>query len=156
MNINEEVITHFYTCFKNKDIKGMQDCYAHNTIFNDAVFSNLNAIQVRSMWEMLIKSGKDMRLEFDHVQADERTATANWLAYYTFSATGNKVVNKVKASFILENGKIISHTDDFDFYQWAKQALGVTGLLLGWTPFLKNKIRKRAADNLRLYMARID
>jgi len=41
MNINEEVITHFYTCFKNKDIKGMQDCYAHNTIFNDAVFSNL-------------------------------------------------------------------------------------------------------------------
>ena len=153
MNTNEEVITRFYTSFKNKDIKGMQDCYADNTVFNDVIFSNLNALQVRSMWEMLIKSGKDMRVEFGNVQAGDGAATVYWEAYYTFSATGNKVVNKVKASFILENGKIISHTDNFDFYQWAKQALGITGLLLGWTPFLKNKIRKKAAGNLRLYMA---
>jgi len=153
MNTNENVINHFYTCFKNKDIKGMQDCYAYNTIFNDPVFRDLNAIQVRSMWEMLIKSAKDMRIEFDHIQADEHRATAYWKAFYTFSATGHKVVNKVKASFILENGKIISHTDDFDFYQWTKQAMGITGLLLGWTPFLQNKIRKKAADKLRLYMS---
>jgi len=153
MNTNETVINHFYTSFKNKDIKGMQDCYASNAVFNDPVFINLSAIQVRSMWEMLIKSGKDMRIDFTDVHADKQIGTASWQAFYTFSVTGNKVVNKVKASFIIDNGKIISHTDDFSFYQWAKQALGLPGLLLGWSPFLRNKIRKKAAENLRLYMA---
>lgn len=153
MNTNENLIHHFYTCFKNKDIKGMQDCYADTATFNDAVFKNLSAVQVRKMWEMLIKSGKDLHLEFSNISADDHRGKAEWVANYTFSATGNKVENHIKASFILENGKIINHHDDFNFYKWAKQALGLPGLLLGWTPYLKNKIQKKAANNLRLYMA---
>jgi len=153
MKTNEELIHHFYTCFKNKDFKGMQECYADHATFNDEAFRNLNAIQVRSMWEMLIKSGKDLRLEYNHVQADENTGTAEWVAHYTFSATGKKVVNKIKASFVFENGKIVKHEDSFSFYKWSSQALGLPGILLGWTDFLKNKIRKRAAENLRLFMA---
>lgn len=153
MNTNENLIHHFYTCFKNKDVKGMQDCYADTATFNDAVFTDLNAVQVRSMWAMLIKSGKDMQLEFSNIKANEHEGKAEWIATYTFSATGNKVENRIKASFILENGKITNHHDDFNFYRWAKQALGLPGLLLGWTPFLRNKIQKKAANNLRLYMA---
>lgn len=153
MNTNESLIHHFYTCFKNKDVKGMQDCYADTATFNDAVFIGLNATQVRKMWEMLIKSGKDLYLEFSNISADDHHGTAEWVAIYTFSATGNKVENRIKASFILEKGKIIVHNDDFNFYKWAKQALGLTGLLLGWTPFLRNKIQKKAASNLRRYMA---
>lgn len=153
MNTNESLIHHFYTCFKNKDIKGMQDCYADTATFNDAVFKDLNAIQVRKMWEMLIKSGKDLQLEFCNIKAEDHHGTAEWVAFYTFSATRNKVDNRIKSSFILENGKIINHTDDFNFYRWASQALGLVGLLLGWTPFLRNKIQKKAANNLRLYMA---
>jgi len=153
MNNSENIINHFYTCFKNKDIKGMQDCYAESAVFNDPVFKDLNAAQVRQMWAMLIKSGKDMQVEFSTVTADEHSGRAQWVASYTFSATGNKVINKVNAIFILENGKIISHTDEFNFYQWAKQALGLTGRLLGWTSFLKAKIRKKATNKLHQYMA---
>lgn len=153
MKPNENLIHHFYTCFKNKDFKGMQACYADNAIFSDAVFKNLDAAQVRSMWEMLIKSGKDLRLEYNHVHTDEETGTAEWVAHYTFSATGKKVVNRIQASFVFENGKIVQHTDHFNFYKWSSQALGLPGILLGWTDFLKNKIRKRAAENLRLYIA---
>lgn len=153
MNTNENLIHHFYTCFKNKDVKGMQDCYADYAQFNDAVFKELNAIQVRKMWEMLIKSGKDLRLEFSNISATEQGGKAEWVAWYTFSATGNKVENRIKASFLLENGKIVNHHDDFNFYKWTRQALGLPGLLLGWTPFLKHKVQKKAANNLRLYMA---
>ncbi|HEY0174728.1 MAG TPA: nuclear transport factor 2 family protein [Pedobacter sp.] len=152
MNANESLIHHFYTSFKNKDIKGMQNCYAGHATFTDPAFRNLDAQQVRSMWEMLIKSSKNMRIEYDHVEAGDHTATAEWTAYYTFSATGKKVVNKVKSSFVLENGKIVSQQDEFNFYRWAKQALGLTGLLLGWTSFLKNKVHKTASDKLRSYM----
>ena len=38
------------------------------------------------------------------------------------------------------DGKIIKHTDIFDLWEWSKQALGVSGYLLGWSGFMKNKI----------------
>lgn len=152
MNANEQLIHHFYTCFKNKDYKGMQACYADDATFSDAVFKNLNLAQVKAMWQMLILKGKDMRIEFGQISANEKTGKAHWDAYYTFSSTGKKVINKIDANFEFENGKIVKHTDDFNFYTWAKQALGTTGLLLGWTGFLKNKIQTTAMANLEKFM----
>ena len=67
MNQNKELIEEFYTCFKNKDYKGMQACYGDNAIFNDAVFKNLNAAQIKAMWQMLITSAKDLNIEFNNV-----------------------------------------------------------------------------------------
>lgn len=131
----------------------MQECYADQATFSDPVFSDLNARQVRAMWAMLLKSGKDMRIEFKNIRANENGGTAEWTAYYTFSVTGNKVINRIKASFVINDGKIIRHTDKFSFYKWARQALGFTGILLGWTAFLKNKISARAKKNLETYMA---
>lgn len=152
MNANEQLIHHFYTCFKNKDFKGMQDCYADRATFSDAVFKNLDVNQVKAMWQMLIVKGKDLRLEFKDISATEQTAKAHWDAYYTFSATGKKVVNRIDATFEIENGKIVKHTDNFNFYTWAKQALGLTGLLLGWTSFLRKKVSAQAMGNLQNFM----
>lgn len=154
MNTNEQLIHHFYTSFQRKDIQAMQDCYAENAQFNDPVFTNLNATEVRSMWAMLVKNGKDMRLEFKNIKANDNGATAEWDAWYTFSKTGNKVHNQIKASFMIENGKIVRHTDHFNFYKWASQALGITGKLLGWTSFLRNKISSTARKNLETFMTR--
>jgi ketosteroid isomerase-like protein len=154
MNSNEQLIAHFYTAFQQKDYISMQKCYADTAVFNDEVFKNLDAQQVRSMWEMLIKRGKDLHLEFKHVKADDHTGSAEWIATYTFSSTGRKVVNHIYASFVFENGKIVRHTDQFNFYAWAKQALGLKGLLLGWTNFLKNKVQQTAMKNLAVYIKR--
>ncbi len=148
MNVNEQLIHTFYTAFQMKDYKTMQQCYADNAVFNDAVFKNLNGQQVRAMWEMLCIKGKDLKLEYKSVSVSNSEGNAEWIAHYSFSATGKKVVNRIKAHFIFENGKIVKHTDDFNFYVWAKQALGTTGLLLGWTGFLKNKVQKQAMKNL--------
>lgn len=153
MNASEELIRHFYVSFQNKDVKGMQDCYADHATFSDPVFTSLNAAQAKAMWAMLLKNGKDLRVEFKNIAASEKGGTAEWDAWYTFSATGNKVLNRIKASFIIENGKIVQHTDQFSFYKWARQALGFTGLLLGWTTFLKNKIREKAKKNLEAFMS---
>lgn len=152
MNTNEELIYHFYTSFQHKDVQAMQDCYSENATFSDPVFTSLNAAELRSMWAMLIKNGKDMYLEFKNIKGNENGATAEWDAWYTFSATGNKVHNSIKASFVIENGKIIKHIDHFNFFRWAGQALGLTGKLLGWTSFVKNKIRTRAKNNLQSFM----
>lgn len=154
MEANRQLISHFYTCFKNKDYKGMQACYSNRATFNDAVFTDLNAAQVRAMWEMLISRGKDLHIEFGNIEVNENTGTVHWDAYYTFSSTGRKVSNAIDAYFEFENGKILKHTDSFDFYKWARQALGLTGLIFGHSNFLKQKIRAKAMQSLSDFMSR--
>jgi len=41
----------------------------------------------------------------------------------------------------------------FDFWAWSRQALGLPGWLLGWTPWLRRKVRATAARNLAKFMA---
>lgn len=154
MTPTEELITHFYTCFSKGDYRGMQDCYAGNATFSDPVFQNLNSAEVKAMWEMLCKRGTDMQITCTHVTGDENSGSAEWTAVYTFSASGRKVVNHVKAEFRVENGKFTQHTDTFDFHKWASQALGFKGWLLGGTAFLKNKVRNTARAGLSKFMAK--
>ncbi|MBE9462536.1 nuclear transport factor 2 family protein [Dyadobacter subterraneus] len=152
MTSDGQLITAFYTSFKNKDYKGMQSCYAENAVFNDEVFKNLNSAEVKAMWEMLCKSGKELSLTFGNVTENETGASAEWTASYLFSRTGKRVVNNIHAKFVIENNKIVSHTDTFDFYVWAKQAFGFSGLLLGWTPYFRNKVQTSARENLDNFM----
>ena len=152
MHPNATLLTRFYTAFQHRDYAIMQSCYADNATFSDPVFVGLDAGEVRAMWEMLIKNGKDLELTFTGVRADDRHGQAQWTARYTFGATGNKVVNRIQSTFLFENGRIVRQTDAFDFYKWARQALGLTGLLLGWTPFLKNNVRRQARGRLGRFM----
>lgn len=152
MTANQKLINHFYNSFNQRDYKAMQDCYADNATFSDEVFQNLNSAEVRAMWKMLCLRGKDLQIHFQNVTADEKSGSCEWIANYTFSQTGKKVKNQIKASFEFENGKIIKHLDSFDFYKWSSQALGLTGKLLGWTSFLKNKVRQTARKSLTDFM----
>lgn len=152
MNSNERLIHQFYTAFQARDYKTMQQCYADNAKFSDPVFHDLDAQHVRAMWEMFCQKSKDMKIEFRNVKANDTEGGAEWTAWYTFSSTNKKVVNHISANFLFENGKIVRHTDHFSFYNWAKQALGLSGLLLGWLPFVRNKAQKFGMKALNDYM----
>ncbi|WP_026897535.1 nuclear transport factor 2 family protein [Daejeonella oryzae] len=154
MNPNAQLIRSFYSAFQNGDYISMQNCYSNDAVFNDEVFKNLNSAEVKCMWEMLLKRSKDLQLEFKNIKADNFKGSAEWIATYTFSASQRKVVNHIYADFQFENGKIINHRDKFDFYNWARQALGLKGFLFGRTSFLRNKVEKTAAKNLKDFMNR--
>ncbi|MBA2250283.1 MAG: nuclear transport factor 2 family protein [Chitinophagaceae bacterium] len=154
MNENAILIQKFYTAFSNLDYRTMQDCYAANPIFNDPVFGILQGHEVGAMWQMLAGNAKNFSLTFDKIEIDEEYGTCNWIATYTFSKTGRKVINKVKAHMRIQNEKIIEHTDEFDLYKWSRQALGLPGYLLGWSGYLKNKIRGDARKRLESFMSR--
>ena len=130
----------------------MQNCYTADPIFNDPVFGILQGDEVKAMWEMLCKNAKDFSLHYDKTEIDGEYGTCKWTATYTFSKTGRRVVNKVKAHMRIENGKITEHTDEFDIYKWSRQALGLPGILLGWSGYLKNKIRYDAKKRLYSFM----
>jgi hypothetical protein len=152
MNPNENLIVKFYTAFANVDAKTMSECYHPKVHFVDPVFGLLKEEQVSKMWEMLLlKSKGDIKIEFSNVKADEFSGSARWIATYNFSKTNRKVVNKISAEFLFQDGLIIKHTDNFDVWKWSKQAFGFTGYLLGWTGFFQNKIKEQALLSLKKF-----
>jgi ketosteroid isomerase-like protein len=154
MNGNEQLIKRFYTAFQRTDYATMQDCYSEDAIFNDPAFGILTDGRVKDMWEMLCKNARDFSLTFGDIELlDEEYATCKWTARYTFSKTGRPVVNAIKAYMRIQNGKITEHTDHFDIWKWSRQALGLPGVLLGWSGFMKSKIRNNAIANLNKFVA---
>jgi ketosteroid isomerase-like protein len=148
-NNNTELITKFYTAFQQLDYKTMQDCYTEDAIFNDPIFGLLTDGKVKYMWQMLCTNAKDFSLQFSDIKLlDEEYTTCQWTAHYTFSKTGRPVVNDIKAYVRIENGKITEHTDHFKIWKWSRQALGLPGLLFGWSHYMKNKISGNARKNL--------
>lgn len=106
------------------------------------------------MWQMLLTSPTDLRIEYSAVKGTSGTGSCHWEAWYHFSKTNRHVHNKIDSTFEFKDGKIIRQLDRFDFWRWSRQALGLSGLLLGWTPFLKNKVRSAARHRLKLFMDR--
>ena len=153
MNNNEELIQTFYEAFARLDHERMQNCYSPDPIFNDPVFGILQGEEVRAMWEMLCKNAKDFSLTFSDIQSlDEEYYTCKWTATYTFSKTGRKVVNNIKAFMKIKDGKIVEHSDAFRLSTWIGQALGWKGALLGWTGFMKKAVQKNARKSLNNFM----
>jgi ketosteroid isomerase-like protein len=153
MHPNRQLIQKFYSSFQKLDWRGMQECYDDQVIFYDPVFEDLDAIRVKAMWKMLCQQARDFSLQFYKEEANDEYGSCQWKATYTFSKTGRKVVNRVKSHFKFHEGKIIEHMDDFDLYGWSRQAFGAGGWALGWSSYLKNKIRKTAKSNLDRFMA---
>ena len=145
-----------YTAFARLDGEAMQKCYAKDASFQDEVFTLEGREQVGGMWRMLCDATKDKgrdvwRLESSHITQN----SAHWEAHYRFSATGRMVHNIIDASFeFTPDGLIRRHRDRFDFYRWSRQALGLPGVLLGWTPMLRGGIQRKAAQNLAAYLAK--
>ena len=153
MPSNEDIINRFYSAFQQLDYKIMNACYTEDIIFSDPVFGALRSEEVRAMWEMLCKNAKDFSLTYSNITLlDEEYATCNWVATYTFSKTGRKVVNSIKAYMRFNEGKIIEHSDAFRLSTWIGQALGWTGKLFGWTSFMKKAVQKNARKNLASFM----
>ncbi|PZR48685.1 nuclear transport factor 2 family protein [Paraburkholderia fungorum] len=151
---NTELIERFYTAFQQRDADTMAVCYADDVVFSDPAFGELRGEEARDMWRMLVARAQDFSLTFDGVEADEHNGRAHWVARYTFSQTGRTVVNRIDARFRFREGRIVEHRDAFDLWRWTRQALGVKGVLLGWTSFVQRAIRAQARKGLDLYRRR--
>lgn len=132
----------------------MQSLYHTEATFSDPVFHHLKSAEVKAMWKMLLSSSKDLRVKFHPPRQEGNFIYCRWEAWYTFSKTNRPVHNIIDASIEVRDQKIFEHKDAFDFWRWSRQALGLSGTLLGWTPLLKNKVRQTAAESLRRFIQR--
>jgi uncharacterized protein len=151
---NDELIQRFYAAFARHDGEEMAACYAPDAHFSDPVFAGLRDGEPGAMWRMLTGRAEDLEVQLLEHDADEERGSAHWLADYTFSTTGRKVHNDVRAEFRFRDGLIAEHRDAFSFYAWSRQALGPAGLALGWTPLIHGKVKRQARAGLDEFLAR--
>ena len=152
LNFHEQLIEEFYAGFAMHDPETMLSCYHEDIVFTDPIFGTLKGDDVADMWRMLIDRSKGkLEIEFSDIRANNNAGSANWTAIYHFSKTNRRVVNEISAQFEFKDDLIIRHTDSFNVHNWAKQALGMQGLLFGWAPFMQKKIQQQSIALLRKY-----
>jgi hypothetical protein len=149
----QSLLKRFYAAFATLDAHTMQSCYAPDARFQDPVFALQGRDQIGMMWTMLCETVRNRgqavwRLEASDIEAAADRGSAHWEARYRFGAAGRMVHNVVEARFTFEDGLIATHEDNFDFWRWSRQALGVTGVALGWTDFLHDKVRRESTAKL--------
>jgi hypothetical protein len=132
----------------------MAECYARDAHFCDPIFTDLNGEEPGAMWRMLTGRAPDLQARLASSSSTADTGTANWIADYVVN--GRHVHNDLVASFRFKDGLIIDHQDSFSFGMWARQALGPVGLLLGWTPLLRNQVQRQARAQLDRFLGRND
>ena len=153
--MSQATITRLYAALARLDGEAMQACYAPDAEFDDEAFSLRGAAQIGGMWRMLCSATQAKGRDVWRVEVSQITEhSAHWEAHYRFSATGRIVHNIIDAQIDCgPDGLIRRHRDTFDFWRWSRQALGAPGLLLGWTGFLRRKVRLQAAANLARFLA---
>lgn len=151
--MSQEVVDRFYTSLKDGRGEDMAACYSDDAVFEDPAFGELHGEDARDMWRMLCERSTDLTVEHTVLESTEDSAKVNWIANYTFS-TGRHVRNDIIATMQLSNGLIVDHRDHFDMWAWSRQALGAPGLLLGWSPPMRKKIRSTARGSLERFQIR--
>ncbi|MBG0817233.1 nuclear transport factor 2 family protein [Planomonospora sp. ID82291] len=145
----------FYDALARRDLDAMERCYHPDVTFGDPIFQELEGrARIMGMWRLLMGYGTGLDVSLGRVSAGRHEVTADWTAGYTFAATGRRVVNQIDSLFRFESGLIVRQHDDFDFKHWSKMALGrPVGLVVGWTPALRARIRSQAMEGLKESMA---
>jgi ketosteroid isomerase-like protein len=147
------LVEKFYRSFAAGDLAGMISCYHKEIEFEDPAFGKLKNDMPALMWKMLLDRAKgDLKITYGHVKAGEKNGSAKWEAHYHFGEKRRKVINRIQANFEFRDGLIYRHTDSFDVWKWSSQALGMSGYILGWSSYMKQKIRQKSLALLNSYI----
>jgi limonene-1,2-epoxide hydrolase len=156
--MSKQTIERFYAAFSNLDAAAMEACYAESARFEDEAFSLAGRRQIGAMWRMLCEGARmngiaNWKLEVSDIRASAAKGRAHWEAHYLYGPRRRKVHNRIDAKFDFDDaGLIVRHRDQFNMWNWARQALGLPGLMLGWSPWLRTKVRSSAAQQLQRYV----
>lgn len=153
MHPHGDLLTRFYEAFQRRDGAAMAACYHPDAVFSDPVFPRLPHDEACAMWRMLAGRAQDLEIRFEVLRADDGGGEVAWEADYTFSRTGRRVHNRIRAQVGFRDGLILAHRDGFDFPAWARQALGWKGLLFGRMAWFQGSVQAEARKGLLRFMA---
>ena len=83
----------------------------------------MNVEDAGNMWKMLLAGGSNPDITLHGEWADEKSGGVSWEARYEFGPKKRKVHNKISAKFRFQDGLIINHDGNFNFWKWSIMAL---------------------------------
>lgn len=154
MSHEAALLERYYRAFSTLDAEAMAACYHPQVRFSDPAFPALQGSEVGDMWRMMAGRAVGFSLEVTEAPSVSKgRGHAACIARYEFSATGRRVANPITSRFEFRDGLIAVQADRFPFWAWSRQALGLPGLLLGWTPLLQRKVQRQAGQGLAAFRA---
>lgn len=154
--MSEALIRRYYDAFAALDGSAMAACYHPQASFSDPVFPDLRGAEPGAMWRMLTAAAArtgGLRLDYRIACADERQAQVLWETDYVYRGD-RKVHNSVRSTLTFRDAAILSQVDEFAFWPWSRQALGLTGWLAGWLPAYRRAVQRAARAQLDRFIER--
>ena len=141
MHANAALLTRLFTALDLHDHVAMAACYHPKARFHDIAF-DLEGRAVGDMWRMICSG--DIRVEIEHVEADDRSGLARIVDSYSFGRRKKPVVNRIESRFQFRNGRIVRQDDECDPRAWAEQSLGTgpLGALAGRSRRLRSALAR--------------
>lgn len=150
MHENANQLRRLYDGLKRRDHGAMAACYTSDATFEDIAFRLKGQDRIHAMWRMICEPDVNIEAEYEVLAADDRSGRVALVDTYTFTTTGNRVVNRIESRFDFHEGRISRHHDVCDPRRWADQAFGpVFGFLPG-----RLRLIRRAMAHGKLWLFR--
>ena len=140
----------FFTAFQALDSAAMMECYHPDAHFRDPVFDLQGSDEIGAMWTSLCRGAQDFSLEYEIRDTVDGVVHATWQPSYRFSQTNRMVHNVITTEMAVTDGLIERHHDSFDLARWCRQALGLPGMLFGWSGPFQRQVQSQARRSIGL------
>lgn len=150
---NQELVEKFYRCFEYLDGEGMVSCLAEDTIYNDPIYGIIKGEYAAGLWRMRCKNLVDMKIDIiDFVELDHEYIKCKWNSTF-FSRSSAKQISMTMTSFMkINDQKITEHSDAYRLSDWLAKAYGLTGILFGWSGWMKKREQSRYRTMLEKFV----
>ena len=145
---NEDVVSNFFSSYREHDYKGMHNALDEEIKFSDFAF-DIQGKEVRAMWQLFC-SATEARPPvevpwFEIVESQADRVVAKYRVVYPFrdktllGERERKVDYVIEARLWLRNDKIVRHEDVSDIRAWARMAFGYPKCLIAGTAFFHDE-----------------
>lgn len=148
-----EVIKKFFTSLQEKKGDVLLSCYAPDAVFSDPLHGLLDAEMLFKKWHLFLEQAQELELTYGPITVlDDEYFTSDWAMSYAKSPMGKKLKVKLKGKsfFRLKDLQIIEHSDAYRFSTLIAQTHGWKGYWLGWTGYMKRKVKLEALEELNV------
>jgi hypothetical protein len=115
----EETVRDFYEAFTHLRWNEVERLYAKDLSYKDPLFEHKSGAAAIHMWKTLFQAD-ELKMGYEVTGVEGNVVKGRWTADYTFN--GRPVHEVSESRFLVKDGKIVSHQDDFSVVAWAKQA----------------------------------
>ena len=143
------VVDRLFEALRRADASVIDACYHPQISYSDSVFEDLRGARVALRWRMLLQQADGFSLEHGLVFADERKAQVQWTADYRLR--GKRIRVPILSTLAIWDDLIVRQVDEYNFWQYSRQAQGIPGLLLGGLEPFQKIVRRRARRDLERF-----